>query len=312
MKTPPASLLCLAAIAATLAGCGSGGDPAPKAFSGEGKPRVFTTNYPVTWLAERVGGDAVEVVLPVSADGDPAFWEPTEADVAAFQSADLILRNGATYEKWADKVSLPESTQVDTSKAFADRFIVIEDTHTHSHGSDGDHSHDGVAFTTWIDLSQAIQQADAIRAAFTSLLPDQAAAFDANFSALRKELEALDADLALAAQTVGDAPLVASHPVYQYLARRYGLNIRSVLWEPETVPDEEAWGELTKILANHPARAMIWEGEPAEESVRKLNEIGVESIVFDPCGNRPDTGSDFISVLRENIANLSQAVSAAP
>ena len=39
-------------------------------------------------------------------------------------------------------------------------------------------------------------------------------------------------------------PLLASHPVYDYLAARYGLNFRDVLWEPETFPDEEPWAEI--------------------------------------------------------------------
>jgi zinc transport system substrate-binding protein len=312
MKNKFTTILTGLAAAAILSGCDGGADRAPKAYTGGGKPKIITTNYPLAWMAGRIGGDAMEVSFPAPADGDPAFWEPNEADVAAFQSADLILRNGATYEKWADKVSLPESTQVDTAKGFADRFIVIEETVTHSHGSDGDHSHDGVAFTTWIDLGQAIQQADAIRSAFGALLPAQAATFDANFAALRKELEALDAEMALAAQAVGNAPLVASHPVYQYLARRYGLNIRSVLWEPETVPDDAAMADLTKILASHPAKVMLWEGEPAAESVKKLADLGIKSLVFDPCGNRPDEGADFLSVMRANLTNLGQAAPAAP
>jgi zinc transport system substrate-binding protein len=48
---------------------------------------------------------------------------------------------------------------------------------------------------------------------------------------------------------------------------------------------------------------MIWEGEPLQKSVAKLKEMGIESVVFDPCGNRPDSG-DFISVMKANVGNL--------
>lgn len=302
----------LFALCLALSGCGPSGGPEPKAFSGTGKPKVLTTNYPLTWMAERIGGDAVEVEFRAPEDGDPAFWEPTDADVAAFQSADLILRNGATYEKWADKVSLPELTQVDTSRAFAEQLITIKDEGKHSHGAKGEHSHAGVAFTTWIDLTQAVKQADAIRAAFGKLLPDKAATFDTNFAAVKKDLDALDAEVLAAAKVVGNAPLVASHPVYQYFARRYALNIKSVLWEPETVPDEAAMADLAKILADHPAAVMLWEGDPAPESVRMLQSIGVKSIVFDPCGNRPGEGADFLSVMKANAENLAKAKPATP
>jgi hypothetical protein len=51
---------------------------------------------------------------------------------------------------------------------------------------------------------------------------------------------------------------------------------------------------------------MIWEGEPVRASVDKLKKLGVDSLVFDPCGNRPDQG-DFITVMRSNVDNLRKA-----
>ena len=48
---------------------------------------------------------------------------------------------------------------------------------------------------------------------------------------------------------------------------------------------------------------MLWEAEPASENVERLRSLGVESIVFDPCGNRPEAG-DFLSVMLKNAANL--------
>ena len=48
---------------------------------------------------------------------------------------------------------------------------------------------------------------------------------------------------------------------------------------------------------------MLWEAEPASESVERLRNLGVESIVFDPCGNLPGEG-DFLSVMLKNAVNL--------
>jgi zinc transport system substrate-binding protein len=94
--------------------------------------------------------------------------------------------------------------------------------------------------------------------------------------------------------------------VYHYLARRYALNLQALLWEPETVPDDKAIEEFKAILAKHPAKWMIWEGDPAKESVAKLDAIGVKSVVFDPCGNVPD-GGDFLSVMKANVEALEKA-----
>ena len=41
-------------------------------------------------------GDLIDVTYPGPADEDPAFWQPGAEEIAAYQSADLILLNGAT------------------------------------------------------------------------------------------------------------------------------------------------------------------------------------------------------------------------
>jgi zinc transport system substrate-binding protein len=267
-----------------------------------GKPQVLVANYPLKYFAERIGGNAVEVVFPAPGDEDPAFWQPDDAAIAKFQNADVILMNGATYSKWAEKVTLPQSKLVDTSAPFKAQYIEIKADSTHSHGPGGEHSHSGTAFTTWLDLTQAVQQAEAVKTALAKFTPDA----EKNFAALKSDLEALDARLIAVGKRIANAPLVASHPVYHYLARRYALNLQAVLWEPEVVPDDKAMEELKTILAKHSAKWMLWEGEPAKESMAKLDAIGVKSLVFDPCGNVPD-GGDFLSVMKGNIEALEKA-----
>jgi zinc transport system substrate-binding protein len=272
-----------------------------------GKPRVLVDNYPLHYFTTRIAGDAIECVFPAPPDEDPAFWQPSDTVIGWFQDADLILMNGATYSKWVEKASLPSAKLVDTSAGFKASYIEVKDAVTHSHGPEGDHSHGGIAFTTWIDFSQAAAQATAIRTALGRVLPDAATTLDANLKKLTDELAALDAKMKAVGSKMNNAPVVASHPVYQYLARRYAINLKAVLWEPETVPDDKAMEELKGILATHPAKWMIWEGEPAKESVEKLKALGIESIVFDPSGNTPESG-DFMSVMQANIIALEKAL----
>ena len=122
---------------------------------------------------------------------------------------------------------------------------------------------------------------------------------------LRSNLLDIDGRLQFAAETLGDTPLLFSHPVYQYLISRYELNGVEVHWEPDQVPDGHAWDHLKGTLQTHPAKWMIWEGEPLEGTVAKLAERGISSIVFDPCGNRPDEG-DYLSVMATNAVALEE------
>lgn len=79
------------------------------------------------------------------------------------------------------------------------------------------------------------------------------------------------------------------------------------MWEPDEVPSEGQWTALEGILKEHPARWMLWEGQPAEETVERLRGLGVESVVYDPCPNRPSEG-DFLSVRKANAQSLSRVV----
>lgn len=283
--------------------------PASPASAISGPIQIQAANYPLAYFADRIGGVEVKVHFLAPADEDPAFWQPTEADIAALQKADLIVLNGATYSKWLDKVSLPDSKTLDTSAGFKSAYIETKEDTTHSHGKTGEHSHAGTAFTTWIDFKQAIQQADAIREELQRLRPEQIELFALNFDLLKTELLALDSEMEAIAKKIGPQPLVASHPVYQYWARRYALNLQAVLWEPETVPDDAAMADLQKILTTHAAKWMIWEGEPAKESVEKLKAIGVQSVVFDPCGNKPESGT-WLDVMKANLAEMKKVAGA--
>jgi zinc transport system substrate-binding protein len=291
------------AVALVLVSCAESSSTETQSARG---PTIYVVNYPLQYFAQRIGGDEIRVVFPAPRNVDPAFWTPDAAMVEAYQGADLVLLNGAGYAKWVEHVSLPLSKLVDTSAGFRDRYITVADAVTHSHGPAGEHAHGGTAFTTWLDPRQAIEQARAIRGALAARWPAQQAAFTANFESLRADLEALDDDLA-AAWT--DAPLIASHPVYQYLTRRYGLDVVSVHWEPDELPDDAAWGELEEILARHPARHMLWEGRPLPESAERLEALGVGSIVFAPCGNVPPSG-DYLTAMRANLENVRSALRA--
>lgn len=302
MKVPFVKPFLAVAGLALMAGCN---EQTQKQAGDEVAPRtagVCVANYPLYCFAEALLEGAQPVYFDAPADEDPAFWQPDDAAVSRFQSAQVILLNGAGYSKWVDQVSLPQARVVDTSAAFEKAFIEVKDAVSHSHGPEGEHSHSGVAFTTWLDLDQAAQQLDAVKQALLPLVAEaERAQVEARAAKLRATLTGYDARLKEAGEKLQARALLGSHPVYQYLARRYGLNLREVHWEPDTVPDAKALEELKGLLQTHPARVMLWEGAPAAESVALLKTLGIESVVFDPCGNRPDQG-DFLSVMEANVA----------
>ena len=293
-------------VTIALVGCTDGNNALDTHRNGGeevGSLSVYVVNYPLLYFAERIGDDAVRVTFPAPADGDPAYWSPDAETIAAYQDADLILLNGAGYAKWVQRATLPPSKLVNTSESVQDQHLIVEDSVIHTHGPKGEHNHGDIAFTTWLDPTLAVDQARAIRDVFTAARPEREAKFQEQFESLESDLLNLDDRLRdIVAREPGKA-LLASHPVYQYLTRRYDLNLESVHFEPDQYPDEKDWQKLEALLAKHPAQWMLWEAKPLEESARKLKELGIESVVFAPCGNAPADG-DFLVAFRRNLAEL--------
>jgi zinc transport system substrate-binding protein len=296
-------------IAALVVGCGEARrtDESQPAAADAGRLSVYVVNYPLQYMAERIGGDLVQVEFPAPSDVDPAYWSPEAETIAAYQGADLILLNGAHYAGWVDLTTLPASKLVKTSQTFEERYIELEGAVTHSHGPEGEHAHGDLAFTTWLDPTLALEQARAIQQAFAAALPEHEAVFQQHYAALERDVLSLDNEFGALFAANPERPLLASHPVYQYLARRYDLNLMSVHFEPDEFPDEASWGDLGMLLRDHPADMMLWEAEPLDEIAARLREMGIESVIFDPCANRPEAG-DLASVMAQNLADLQAAL----
>jgi len=315
------SWLCVITLAFASLACAPSGDQSDS-IDASAKPQdletsrpqvlsVYTVNYPLQYFAERIGGDLVSVVFPAPTDEDPAFWSPDPETVVAYQRADLILLNGAGYAKWAERASLPQAKMVDTSAGFRDRYVPLQEGVTHTHGPEGEHAHKGYAFTTWLDPILAIGQAQAVKDALSIAMPEQEQLLLENFEKLQADLLVLDAEFELAFGALADEPLIFSHPVYQYLAERYGLDGISLHWEPDEAPSDKMWRELRDLLSDHPAKWVLWEDTPLVETSRRLAELGLGSVVFDPCANTPTEGG-FGTVMLENVSRLETATTKQP
>ena len=289
-------------------GTSSGGSAAKASgdAAADGTPlRVSATTAALAYFTTRIGGDAVLVDFPVPDGLDPADWSPKGKDLPTLQEADLVVLNGASLESWRARVSLRESRVVDTGEPIRSRWIEV-DGPTHSHGMSGSHSHAGTAPRTWLDPTLAIEQARTIEKALSLARPARAEEFGKNFRALEKDLLDLDARYEAAVGGRAGQPVLFSHPVYEYLIRRYGLNARSLDWEPGEMPYEEQWDALVALRGEFPADAILWEAPPLDATARRLSDLGVRSFTFEPGANvRP---SEWLDAMRRNADALRAAL----
>jgi len=269
------------------------------------KPVVAAVNYPLLYFAERIGGDYIQLEFPIPADVDPAYWIPDVEAINIYQSAEIILANGTNYAKWMNNVSLPSSKIIYTSRSAQEKYIVLKGVSTHSHGPEGEHEHAGYAFTTWLDFEMAIVQAKVIKEILTHKMPENEEIFENNFKALRENLTSFHEQMVQLGMNLNNQDIIGSHPVYQYLSKAYGLKIHSVHFEPNEMPTNDQWTYLDHLLDHSPSKIMLWEDQPIEEVETMLNERGLKVVVFNPCGNKPESGN-FIEIMDLNIKSLNK------
>ncbi|MBT7067138.1 MAG: zinc ABC transporter solute-binding protein, partial [Verrucomicrobia bacterium] len=189
-------------------------------------------------------------------------------------------------------------------------FISFEHGTVHSHGKAGEHAHEGLDGHTWIDPVNARIQANELKNALTERIPEHEAVFEKGFAALAKELDALNETLKGYQAAYKNQPLLASHPAYNYIARRYEWNIKNLDLDPEAMPSDETFQGIKEMLKHHPAKHLIWEAYPTQAIADRMQkELGLISIEFSPCEllseDAQNSGTDYMRVMQRNLENIS-------
>lgn len=285
----------------TLLACSPSPDPvsqpAPQAVEAAGALDVQALSFPVGWLAEQIGGEHVEVTVLVPAGEDPASWQPPAETIAALAQADLIVMNGAGFEAWTATASLPSQRLIDSARQVD--LIELPAT-THSHGGEGEHSHAGTDPHSWSDPLTFLGQAKVVHAALLAAAPQHTADFDAAYGALQTTLTGLHETMGEALAPAAGVPIAANHPAYNYVARRYGLDVTSFDFDPAAVPDEAALGAFAEWARRAgPAPILWWEAPPAAAVVAAFPEA-TQHLVIDPLEQPAPTGYDYIAQSQAN------------
>jgi zinc transport system substrate-binding protein len=108
-----ATLLSLfAALAVAAVACGTDAGATPTSATATGSPaatapaapqlNVVTTIYPVTYFAQRIGGDRVQVTSLIKPGVEAHDFEPTPGDIRTIAGADVLVYNHPAFEGWIE------------------------------------------------------------------------------------------------------------------------------------------------------------------------------------------------------------------
>lgn len=303
MKKVTAVIIVLLMTALFFTGCGKA---AEKPVGGESL-KIYTSFYPMYFLASRIAGDRAEVTSMVPAGAEPHDWEPTPRLAAELKNADMLVYNGAGMETWIDNilsiVDRDRTRIVDASKGI--ELLEAEDE-SHEHGSCDPH--------IWVSPMRLKQQAQTVYEAIRETDPGNSVYYEKNMTELVSELTKLDEDIRDAVKSFRSNVIVVSHEAFGYFAEDYGLKqvaIRGV--NPQDEPTSSEFIRLVEECRKNNVRYIFFEKLTSPKLSEALaKEVGAGTLVLnDAAGlNEEDikSGRDYITVMYENLENLKKAL----
>ncbi|WP_071673999.1 metal ABC transporter substrate-binding protein [Nioella nitratireducens] len=181
----------------------------------EDRLRVVTTFTVLADMAQRVAGDAAEVVSITRPGAEIHGYSPTPRDIVRAQDADLILWNGLNLELWFAQFlrNLDDVPSVTLTEGI-DPIPIAEGAYE---GLPNPHA--------WMGLDNTLIYIDNIADAFAGHDPDNADIYRANADAYQAELRATIEPLRdQIAQIPEDQRwLVTCEGAFSYLARDFGM-----------------------------------------------------------------------------------------
>ncbi len=296
----PTLLVPVAAVAALLAGCGTGDSES----SGSGTLQVAASFYPLEWATEQVGGEHVDVTSLTPPGAEPHDLELTPKQVAGLGEASLVVYASGFQPAVDDAVaSVAADAGFDVASSAE---LTIAATGEEEHGDE----HDTAAMDPhfWLDPVRFEKVVTAIGDRLAAVDPANAADYAAGAERLVGELETLDEEFAAGLADCEQTTLVTSHTAFAYLAQRYGLDQVGISGvNPDVEPDAATLRRISELVEAEGVTTIYTEtlASPAlAETVAR--ETGATTAVLDPVAGLTDesAGTDYLEVMRSNLATL--------
>jgi zinc/manganese transport system substrate-binding protein len=174
-------------------------------------------------IAQQMGGDRVSVISILSNPAqDPHLFEAGASTARSVARARFVIYNGAGYDPWMAKLlSVPGQ---------GPRDAIVAETFLKQPTDGNPH--------LWYDPDLIMAVADAMTAAFAAADPGgtdydgRNTAFDASMQALTLRVAALRAKYK-------GTPVTATEPVFDYMGRQIGLDMRNAAFQRAVMNDTE-------------------------------------------------------------------------
>ncbi len=269
-------LVVLAVVLVAAAGCD--GDERER-------PTVVAGFYPLAWAAAQVAEDAeveFEIVNLTRAGAEPHDLELSPDDVELVRDAEVVVYVGGFQPALEDALEERTGASLDVLLTKKER-----DPHV------------------WLDPVR-----------FARIVSDVADALGAASTAGTSflDLNALDDEFRSGLERCDRREIVTTHAAFGHLAERYGLAQLALAGSsPEAEPSPRELERLVERVSATGATTVFAEPLVSDRVAQTVaREVGADVAVLDPVEglseDRLEAGEDYLSVMRDNLAALREAL----
>ncbi|MFV2115468.1 metal ABC transporter substrate-binding protein [Micromonospora sp. LOL_025] len=339
IRTAPRTLAVATTALLALGGVTACSDDGPAGADPQ-RVDVVAAFYPLQFLAERIGGDAVKVSNLVKPGAEPHDLELNPGQVGQVAEAELVvLLKGfqPALDEAVEQNAKDRAFDVSTVQPLMD---AAAGGHDHDHDHEGEeHAHEGEEHAhpeesgkpkesgkaeepgheeggtkdphLWLDPTRLATVGDKLAERLGRADPGRAADYTARAGALRAELEKLDAEFTAGLKTCQRREIVVSHTAFGYLTERYKLEQIGISGlSPENEPAPQRLAEVAREAREHKATTIFFETLVSPKVAETIAaEVGAKTAVLDPLEGLSTDGGDYLSVMRANLATLRTALS---
>ncbi len=313
-------LVLLAAIALVACGPAETGQTAPEVTGDDGVFRIVATTTQASDLARIIstGAANTEVVALMGAGVDPHLSQPTEADIRAISSADVLVYSGLNLEGQFDAVFASLEEQGIPVYAMADPvnragFVIgAFEEEANMLGSDDPHF--------WFDpRNWEITVAD-FAGILAELDPDNAEVYAVNAERYILQLQLLYdwADRGMRSVPGPRRYLVTSHDAFQYFGAAFGWRMAAI--QGISTEDEAGVGDIqdtVDFVIGNQIPVMFVESSISPVTIRAVQEaiaaeggsvqLGVRELFGDAMGVPGTFGGTYIGMIAHNVLTILQS-----
>ncbi len=217
--------------------------------------------------------------------------------VKALESAKLVVISGAGLEDFMVE-SLKKKQVIDSSAGIP----LLESCHDHDHAG---HSHEADPHI-WLSVANAQAMAKNIYNGLCAAYPEHKDTFDANMTALMKQLRSLENYAKTQLAELSCRELVTFHDGFAYLADAYGLNILAAVEEESgSEASSQELIALIELVKSHELPGIFMEENGSDAAAKTISvETGVNLYIL----NMAMAGDDYFAAMYHNIDTLREAL----